>query len=180
MAAQENHLEVVKFLLENGANQSLPTEVCVYISIICSIYHKLHETSEKLGFMLKFTPPTFLPSFPFISHSCPFLLLYHILNHCSIPPWTLYLLSFISLYLFNSLSSLSGWLHSSSSGPPAGPWKRCGTAHQLWHQRQGPPSCTAHCCTKRWHAHRRSAFTEWPKRWCSQQGIHSLRLCVMV
>uniref|UniRef100_A0A4W6BYR2 Ankyrin-1 n=1 Tax=Lates calcarifer TaxID=8187 RepID=A0A4W6BYR2_LATCA len=26
MAAQENHLEVVKFLLENGANQSLPTE----------------------------------------------------------------------------------------------------------------------------------------------------------
>lgn len=30
MAAQENHLEVVKFLLENGANQSLPTEVCVY------------------------------------------------------------------------------------------------------------------------------------------------------
>lgn len=29
MAAQENHLEVVKFLLENGANQSLPTEVCV-------------------------------------------------------------------------------------------------------------------------------------------------------
>lgn len=30
MAAQENHLEVVKFLLENGANQSLPTEVCVF------------------------------------------------------------------------------------------------------------------------------------------------------
>lgn len=29
MAAQENHLEVVKFLLENGANQSLPTEVRV-------------------------------------------------------------------------------------------------------------------------------------------------------
>lgn len=29
MAAQENHLEVVKFLLENGANQSLPTEVCI-------------------------------------------------------------------------------------------------------------------------------------------------------
>eukprot|EP00063_Salmo_salar_P041909 XP_014016744.1 PREDICTED: ankyrin-1-like isoform X17 [Salmo salar] len=26
MASQENHLEVVKFLLENGANQSLPTE----------------------------------------------------------------------------------------------------------------------------------------------------------
>lgn len=28
MAAQENHLDVVKFLLENGANQSLPTEAC--------------------------------------------------------------------------------------------------------------------------------------------------------
>ncbi len=27
MAAQENHLEVVKYLLEHGANQSLPTEV---------------------------------------------------------------------------------------------------------------------------------------------------------
>ena len=27
MASQENHLEVVKFLLENGANQSIPTEV---------------------------------------------------------------------------------------------------------------------------------------------------------
>lgn len=29
MAAQENHLEVVKFLLENGANQSIPTEVLI-------------------------------------------------------------------------------------------------------------------------------------------------------
>lgn len=27
MAAQENHLEVVKFLLENGADQSVGTEV---------------------------------------------------------------------------------------------------------------------------------------------------------
>ncbi len=27
MAAQENHLEVVKYLLEHGASQSLPTEV---------------------------------------------------------------------------------------------------------------------------------------------------------
>lgn len=27
MAAQENHLEVVKFLLDNGANQTIPTEV---------------------------------------------------------------------------------------------------------------------------------------------------------
>lgn len=29
MAAQENHLEVVKFLLDNGASQSLATEVKV-------------------------------------------------------------------------------------------------------------------------------------------------------
>lgn len=34
MAAQENHLEVVKFLLENGANQSLPTEVRENIVIV--------------------------------------------------------------------------------------------------------------------------------------------------
>lgn len=27
MAAQENHLEVVRFLLENGASQSIATEV---------------------------------------------------------------------------------------------------------------------------------------------------------
>lgn len=27
MAAQENHIEVVKYLLENGANQSTATEV---------------------------------------------------------------------------------------------------------------------------------------------------------
>lgn len=27
MAAQENHLEVVKFLLDNGASQTIPTEV---------------------------------------------------------------------------------------------------------------------------------------------------------
>lgn len=31
MAAQENHLEVVKFLLDNGASQSLATEVKVWI-----------------------------------------------------------------------------------------------------------------------------------------------------
>lgn len=31
MAAQENHLEVVKFLLDNGASQSLATEVKVWV-----------------------------------------------------------------------------------------------------------------------------------------------------
>lgn len=31
MAAQENHLEVVKFLLDNGANQTIPTEVMTLI-----------------------------------------------------------------------------------------------------------------------------------------------------
>ena len=30
MAAQENHLEVVKFLLENGANQNVATEVSTW------------------------------------------------------------------------------------------------------------------------------------------------------
>lgn len=33
MAAQENHLEVVKFLLDNGASQSLATEVNAHIYI---------------------------------------------------------------------------------------------------------------------------------------------------
>ena len=28
MAAQENHVDVVQYLLENGANQALTTEVC--------------------------------------------------------------------------------------------------------------------------------------------------------
>jgi len=32
MAAQENHIEVVKYLLENGANQSTATEVrCIVL-----------------------------------------------------------------------------------------------------------------------------------------------------
>lgn len=36
MAAQENHLEVVKFLLDNGANQSIPTEVYIHlVSDVC-------------------------------------------------------------------------------------------------------------------------------------------------
>ena len=35
MAAQENHLEVVKFLLENGANQNVATEVSPFGSMLC-------------------------------------------------------------------------------------------------------------------------------------------------
>ena len=31
MAAQENHAEVVKYLLANNANQALATEVCVSV-----------------------------------------------------------------------------------------------------------------------------------------------------
>ena len=39
MAAQENHLEVVKFLLENGANQSLPTEVSLCSPTLVIFYY---------------------------------------------------------------------------------------------------------------------------------------------
>lgn len=36
MAAQENHLDVVRFLLENSSSQSIATEVClcVWVSFI--------------------------------------------------------------------------------------------------------------------------------------------------
>lgn len=36
MAAQENHSEVVKFLLANGANQTLSTEVTMQASLVKS------------------------------------------------------------------------------------------------------------------------------------------------
>lgn len=39
MAAQENHLEVVRFLLENSASQSIATEVlyvCVCVCVSCA------------------------------------------------------------------------------------------------------------------------------------------------
>ncbi len=33
MAAQENHLDVVRFLLENNSSQSIATEVCVCVCV---------------------------------------------------------------------------------------------------------------------------------------------------
>lgn len=40
MAAQENHDQVVKLLLSNGANQSLATEVniCIQLIVLCNEY----------------------------------------------------------------------------------------------------------------------------------------------
>lgn len=38
MAAQENHLEVVKFLLDNGASQSLATEVRHCFILLMSLH----------------------------------------------------------------------------------------------------------------------------------------------
>lgn len=35
MAAQENHIDVVKYLLENGANQSTATEVSLALLLFC-------------------------------------------------------------------------------------------------------------------------------------------------
>ena len=37
MAAQENHLEVVRYLLENDGNQSIATEVRKYTHLRCYI-----------------------------------------------------------------------------------------------------------------------------------------------
>lgn len=37
MAAQENHLEVVRYLLENEGNQSIATEVCYCVKYFCVI-----------------------------------------------------------------------------------------------------------------------------------------------
>lgn len=64
MAAQENHLEVVRYLLENEGNQSIATEVCfsfilLYIQLlkvktICNIlpifFHFLYEACNHLTF----------------------------------------------------------------------------------------------------------------------------------
>ena len=41
MAAQENHLEVVKFLLENGANQNVATEVSTLVGCDLMAEHVL-------------------------------------------------------------------------------------------------------------------------------------------
>lgn len=54
MAAQENHLEVVKFLLENGANQSLPTEVrlfkrAVLIASLSEVVQTSHVQKSLVG-----------------------------------------------------------------------------------------------------------------------------------
>lgn len=47
MAAQENHLEVVKFLLENGANQNVATEVSSSPFVRCS--HSMLRPCASLG-----------------------------------------------------------------------------------------------------------------------------------
>lgn len=39
MAAQENHIDVVKYLLENGANQSTATEVSLSFWFFCFKVH---------------------------------------------------------------------------------------------------------------------------------------------
>ena len=38
MAAQENHVEVVKYLLNNGASQTLTTDVNYFISIAWFVF----------------------------------------------------------------------------------------------------------------------------------------------
>lgn len=52
MSAQENHLEVVRFLLENGASQSMATEVlfrvCVCVRVCILFYFLFHLSSVLL------------------------------------------------------------------------------------------------------------------------------------
>lgn len=57
MAAQENHLEVVKYLLEHGANQSLPTEVSD------TLKSNSAEIKPKWTYNFRFLPPGWLYSF---------------------------------------------------------------------------------------------------------------------
>lgn len=47
MAAQENHLEVVRYLLENEGNQSIATEVCLCVKVPV---HVLNCTNNKPRF----------------------------------------------------------------------------------------------------------------------------------
>lgn len=44
MAAQENHIEVVKYLLENGANQSTATEVTYIVVVVVVFFFFLIQT----------------------------------------------------------------------------------------------------------------------------------------
>lgn len=69
MAAQENHIEVVKYLLENGANQSTATEVSyIVLFFYTGSYFPLTLYSDRLK------SEDFLECFenfhPFVSMSC--------------------------------------------------------------------------------------------------------------
>jgi len=57
MAAQENHAEVVKYLLVNGANQALSTEVSKYIRLILRMMqHIIHIglVRNRLHYLVKY------------------------------------------------------------------------------------------------------------------------------
>ncbi len=45
MAAQENHLEVVKFLLDNGASQTIPTEVILPLDKKSTLKHTFKQST---------------------------------------------------------------------------------------------------------------------------------------
>lgn len=51
MSAQENHLEVVRFLLENGASQSMATEVLFHVCVcVCECVYCSTSFSTSLQF----------------------------------------------------------------------------------------------------------------------------------
>lgn len=128
MAAQENHLEVVRFLLENSASQSIATEVlyvcvcvcvscahmCVHFSAVC-----IHASSMPLSYLRFFlsvvlttsisSPPLF-PSLPpfFLPPHPPFCLSLHRCLHLFVSFFTFLFLSISHLFCLTwSLSYLS-------------------------------------------------------------------------
>lgn len=128
MAAQENHLEVVRFLLENSASQSIATEVlymCVCVCFLCShvcpflcsmypcIFYATVVSKVFLSVVLTTSissPPLFPSLPPFFLHppTPPFCLSLHRCLHLFVSFFTFLFLSISHLFCLTwSLSYLS-------------------------------------------------------------------------
>lgn len=115
MAAQENHLEVVRFLLENSASQSIATEVlyvCVCVCFLCShvcpflcsmypcIFYATVISKVFLSVVLTTSissPPLFPSLPPFFLHP-PFCLSLHRCLHLFVSFFTFLFLSISHLF----------------------------------------------------------------------------------
>ena len=112
MAAQENHLEVVRFLLENSASQSIATEVlcvlwCFHVCVcVCVCFSPSQYSISTVMYKSVFSYP---PSSPLC-----------FLPHCIIPS-SLFLPAFLSSSLVSPcpfLSHPSLFTSPSSFSPP--------------------------------------------------------------